>query len=45
MLEQELTGVKNSVNILFYEIKLVRKIVNDCVEAGTRKSQADFQII
>ena len=31
--------------ILFNEIKWVRKIINDSVEALTRKSRARFQII
>ena len=37
--------VKNSINILFYDIKWERKIDDDGVEALTWKSQARFQII
>ena len=33
------------MNILFYEIKWMRKIINYEVEALTRKYQARFQII
>ena len=37
--------VKNSMDILIYEIKWVRKIINNGVEALTMISQARLQII
>ena len=33
------------MNILFHEIKWVRKLINDVLEAYKRKSQARFQIV